>query len=283
MFGSPPVVFARKLARATGLTGWISRMHGKKLDRQKETLLEDYRRRHPTEADVRIGDAAIKLRVIDEQEFCRAMSYVNDEHLLKDLLAHLRPGDCLWDVGANFGLYGLLCARKNGTQAILFDPDPWCGTRIRENIEINGMSNVQLMEVALAQSEGTMRFQPASQSVVGTSHLLSADASAKEAQTAIEVPVASGDQFRKQRQLPCPNLIKIDVEGFEGQVLRGLRETLADPACRFVLVEVHFTLLERNGLGDTPGIIQQLIKSAGFDEIRWMDASHLRAVKNTPS
>ena len=62
----------------------------------------------------------------------------------------------------------------------------------------------------------------------------------------ISVQMALGDQVC-ERLGHVPNVIKIDVEGFEEEVLRGLSQTLTHQQLRTVLVEVHFLQLEQRG------------------------------------
>jgi hypothetical protein len=74
-------------------------------------------------------------------------------------------------------------------------------------------------------------------------------------------------------------MLKIDVEGVEGEVIRGLEQTQATPTCHTVLIEMHFTILAQRGFSDAPQKILQSLKSAGFTEVHFPDASHLFATK----
>jgi hypothetical protein len=75
-----------------------------------------------------------------------------------------------------------------------------------------------------------------------------------------------------------PNVIKVDVEGFEEEVLTGLSETLKSSELRSVLVEVHFMKLENRGRMDAPTRIEKLLRDKSF-KTRWVDASHLLATR----
>ena len=70
-----------------------------------------------------------------------------------------------------------------------------------------------------------------------------------------------GDEVVLKKTLPRPNLIKIDVEGFEYFVLKGLQKTLADPACRSVCLEVHAHLLPED---ISPDMLMTYLKDLGF-------------------
>ncbi len=79
-----------------------------------------------------------------------------------------------------------------------------------------------------------------------------------------------------ERMGRAPNVIKIDVESFEEEVLKGLDRTLTRPELRSVLVEVHFAQLEQRGQMYAPARIEELLRGKGF-KVVWLDPSHLAA------
>ena len=90
------------------------------------------------------------------------------------------------------------------------------------------------------------------------------------------VVVRTGDAFVAEHPHLRPNKIKIDVEGFEYEVLAGLRDQLDHPALDTLFIEVHFGVLAARGLAGTPTRIAQTCRNHGF-AVRWPDASHLCA------
>lgn len=92
------------------------------------------------------------------------------------------------------------------------------------------------------------------------------------------VEVVRGDDLRQQHGLRVPSVLKIDVEGFEEDVVAGLAQTLADARCRAVFLEIHFAILEARGEKLAPGRIVETLRGSGF-ETRWTDGSHLAAIR----
>jgi hypothetical protein len=79
--------------------------------------------------------------------------------------------------------------------------------------------------------------------------------------------------------LPTPNVIKIDVEGYELEVIEGLPRVLSSKELRSVFVEVHFSLLHNRKLDRAPAAILQTLRRHGF-QVHWVDPSHIGARRN---
>jgi hypothetical protein len=76
-----------------------------------------------------------------------------------------------------------------------------------------------------------------------------------------------------------PSFIKVDVEGYELNVLKGAKATLASNQLVHLFVEVHFALLEARGLPLAGDDIQTMLTSFDF-ATRFVDFSHLQADKS---
>ncbi len=80
-----------------------------------------------------------------------------------------------------------------------------------------------------------------------------------------EVEVVEGDKFVEAHGLPPPSAVKIDVEGYEYAVLRGLRRTLSSPSCKLVCCEIHSRYLPA---GVVPEDVIRFLMSLGFLQVR---------------
>ncbi len=148
----------------------------------------------------------------------------------------LREGDTMVDIGGNIGMIALHARSLVGPtgRVICFEPNPECAAAIEEHMEMNGIRNVEVRRCALAASPGTLTLNLTSEHS-GTATL--APVSGKVVKS-LQVPVRVGDDELEQI---APKVIKIDVEGFELQVLQGLRQTLArhKPVLITELVDEH--------------------------------------------
>ena len=75
-----------------------------------------------------------------------------------------------------------------------------------------------------------------------------------------------------------PNLIKIDVEGYELNVLKGASKTLLSGELKHVFIEIHFLLLQKMGQPFAPNEIRKLLTKSGF-KVKYLDSNHIHAYK----
>jgi len=95
----------------------------------------------------------------------------------------------------------------------------------------------------------------------------------------VQVKVTTGDRLISCHGVLLPNVIKIDVEGFELEVVESLEQTLRGSDCRAVFVEVHFGILDRRCNRYAPSKVASLLQAARL-RARWFDASHIAAIRN---
>ncbi len=189
------------------------------------------------------------------------------------LLAAVRPGDHVWDVGANVGFYTRQISHLVGDTGSVsaFEPVPACFDAI---CGLN-LPNVHAFNLALGDSEGTLPMTVSADPLSTTNRMVSPS---EDAIDQINVPVTTGNAILNAGSSPPPNLVKVDVEGYEEEVLRGMAAVLQRQECRAVFVEVHFGILDARGRRQAPSAIEQLLQSLGFDT-DWLDGSHISATK----
>ena len=150
------------------------------------------------------------------------------------LLHMLRPGDLFVDVGANIGSYTVLASKVCGANTIAVEPDPGTAASLRKNVELNDIRALaEVHQCALGAENGQIGF------TVGLDTMNRVDISASGGGQV--VPLRTLDELLEGRQ---PILLKLDVEGFEEQVLAGARHTLAAPCLIAVETELESALVE---------------------------------------
>jgi FkbM family methyltransferase len=166
----------------------------------------------------------------------------------------IRPDEIVFDVGANIGLFTVAMSPwvNRGGMVYAFEPGRKIYRDLQAVVAANRCKNVVLNNVAVGESKGTVRF----------GELESNDAS-REASRVIEgensetqgyeVEVIDLDSFCEQHQLK-PTLFKIDVEGFEIHVLKGMKKILETVGPKLV-IEVHHDLLNVQGVAELKQIL----------------------------
>jgi FkbM family methyltransferase len=140
----------------------------------------------------------------------------------KPVLNLLRPGDFVLDIGANLGATALPFAQAVAPsgQVKAFEAWPEVVADLRRNVALNPALNLEIHEVAVSDRIGEVEFAPPrpDASALGTLRNVELDA------PRVKVPAITIDSLLEQ--LPHVRFVKVDVEGAEGLVLRGMRRLL---------------------------------------------------------
>jgi FkbM family methyltransferase len=152
--------------------------------------------------------------------------------------AAIRPGEVLYDIGANVGGYSLI-ALARGATVVAFEPHHENFRELCRNIGLNQLeANATLVPVALSDQRGALR-NPTFSGAAGQSMTLEEAGSGP-----VSIIADRLDDLRQDYQLPAPNHIKIDVDGFELKVLKGAQETFASEQLRTCLIEIDIRASE---------------------------------------
>jgi FkbM family methyltransferase len=126
----------------------------------------------------------------------------------------LKPGQVIFDLGANVGFYTLLASTLVGPtgKVYSFEPVPRNLHYLRRHLTLNLIDNCQVLEVAVGRHDGVSHFNFTHDHQAG--HLT-------DAASGTEVRVVSLDQLVMSGELPPPDVIKCDIEGAEYDALHG--------------------------------------------------------------
>ena len=197
--------------------------------------------------------------------------------LSQTMLASVRPGDRVWDVGANIGHYTLQFAKLVGPHGRVYAFEPSSINRARLEGGVAGLPSVRILAMGLSNTSGQGLLLQGFDDLGATSRIVRNNA--KEEAAVEHVPLVAGDDLVASGEVDSPTFIKIDVEGFEPEVMQGLSRTLANGVVREVIIEMHFSLLAARGLAGAARDIEDRLRADGF-KLSWLDASHLHAHRN---
>ena len=156
----------------------------------------------------------------------------------------LCPGDTFIDVGANFGHYTTLGAALVGAagRVFAFEPSPLASKVIEDAIADSGIQNIVLKRAAVGSKNGSVSlFLPTTRHLHSPSILKS-----DPGFIPIEIPLISLDQFEPLKAISSIKLVKIDVEGYEPDVLDGMEQMIKTGKIKNLFCEFNSWWLEQN-------------------------------------
>jgi FkbM family methyltransferase len=143
-----------------------------------------------------------------------------DQALLRNAIELVRPGDVVWDIGANVGLFSFAAAALAGSagQIVSFEADLWLATLLHRSRRLQGPTSAPIAIVAGAVASGNAlrKFQIAKRS--RSSNALAGYGLSETGGFDEEYLVPTFNLDCLLDQLPRPNILKCDVEGAELEV-----------------------------------------------------------------
>ncbi|WP_420128899.1 FkbM family methyltransferase [Longimicrobium sp.] len=178
------------------------------------------------------------LRDLVAREMCLTGGYAPLEAAL--VRRALPAGGTFVDVGANLGYFTLFGAARVGSagRVVALEPHPRIAAVLRANVAMNALANVQVREVAASDAAGTATLSGFSEDG-GNWGVSSITRASSATGPSFQVPCAPLDQVLDGVGIDAMDLVKVDVEGAEGRVLRGMRDGLHAGRYRRVMVELH--------------------------------------------
>lgn len=164
---------------------------------------------------------------------------------LAEIARMVRPGDRVLEIGAHHGFTAMLLSKLVGERGSILavEPSPFNAMMATAQVGLNRAYNCRVLQAAASDRKGSARIS------------LDSNAAVTESPDGIEVPAITVDEL--DSMFGPFNVLKIDVEGFERQVLVGSAQLLERrPA---ILLELHSPLLSR--FGSTIDSVLDLIPS----------------------
>lgn len=151
----------------------------------------------------------------------------NELPVQEALARSVRAGSVFYDIGANVGFLTTIGAKLVGPtgKVYAFEPVPANAAYVRLNSKLNGFEQTVVFQQAVSAASGRSTLTLAAYS--GGAALSNVPAP-PDAVNSIEVPVVCVDDLVFAQSLPAPNVVKIDVEGAELDVLKGMNRTISE-------------------------------------------------------
>lgn len=229
------------------------------LERMKERTVFGYYRRRLRE------DGFIKKQVMDNEMFLfaddtgisldLALYGVREEEHTSKFKQTIAEGDTVLDIGANIGYYALIASEQVGEAGKIcaLEPIPSNVSLLKKNLSHNDIDNVEVFQMACGENSGSKEINLSDKSNL---HSFNEIPSA-EGET-LEVEVVTVDDFVEKEEVP--DLIRMDVEGYEHHILKGAKSTLTEHNPN-LFIEFHPDLMEEQDMEECIGILE----SAGYD------------------
>ena len=195
-------------------------------------------------------------------------------------LRTMKADDVLVDVGANVGMYTVFAALTRGVKVHAFEPEAQNFALLNSNIALNGLDGqARAYPLALSDRRGVQLLHLSDLRAGGSCHSLGAEVGFDLQPRAAAFSQGSYgmtlDELVATGEIPMPNHLKIDVDGFEHKVLAGAMTVLSDARLRSVLVELNTHLAEHRavvtqlqgvGLTYEPRQVEQALRKSGAFE-----------------
>lgn len=146
------------------------------------------------------------------------------------MLHFLRREDTFVDIGANVGSYTILASKHTEANTISIEPAPSTYECVLDNLNINRINDkVIALNIALGSEKGTVHFTQVFDTMNHVAY--------KNEENTIEVPINTLDNVLANGVNPL--LLKIDVEGFETNVIAGADKTLQNENLQAIIIELN--------------------------------------------
>jgi FkbM family methyltransferase len=187
------------------------------------------------------GKVRFKMRVSTKMEEYRWRTALDKEPETISWLKSFSPHDVFFDVGANVGVYSLFAASLYPEMMILaFEPMKANYEALRENIRMNGFSNIYPIRAAIGRERAFVNFD--------SKGLETGGSGGQAGEKGDPVSMLSADDLGMDI-----DHVKIDIDGQELEVVKGMQKTL--PRIKSILIEVSKA---------SKGPIMDILTTAGF-------------------
>jgi len=202
---------------------------------------------------------------IDWQVLCYGGAPLCELYLLRDITRSLRADATrkisFYDVGANIGHHSLFMSRL-ADNVYAFEPFRELIRQIENKIELNGLTNLHILPFALGEEDTSIAYYPGPDFNSGVGSLIAGFPGVSS--ESVTVQLRRGDSFLAREGLPRIDILKLDVQGYEPNVLRGLAERIRSDR---PVVLAELSEQSRSGIGNADDFARMFYPDASFAEV----------------
>lgn len=211
----------------------------------------------------------IGCRIVLEPEMFISEVYIlgsYEPHLVCYLKRILKKGMICIDIGAYIGYFSLLMAKLVGPEGkvISFEPTTLACNLLRENAKLNGLNNILIEESALYNYNGRLDFHylPKGYEVYNTAGRPTHPCARNIEFTTGDVRCVSLDAYLNEKEIKKVDIIKIDTEGAELFVLKGMPNILNSNPQAIIIIELDE--LTTQGFGYAAKDLANCLRAGGY-------------------
>jgi FkbM family methyltransferase len=204
-----------------------------------------------------------------------------ESNMFLALRGFLRPGMVCMDIGANAGLFTLFMAKHVGHEGKVYayEPTPDTFQLLQKNIALNAFRNIVAENAAITEESGTVELHvgPPDLCVYNSiGPVVHPDARGGQF-SRVSVPATTIDEYCANHDVVRVDCVKIDVEGAEFQVLRGMRRVLEENLQIVLLIE--FSRVTSTACGASVNVMAEWLAAMGFRLFRVTKKGDLRGLQ----
>ncbi|MEU7167399.1 FkbM family methyltransferase [Streptomyces morookaense] len=230
-------------------------------------VLNPYLRDQPRQAIVRTRCGS--RITVDTRDLIQRYIYIFgawEPHMTRWLRSRLQPGDTFVDVGANIGYFSLLASQLvgRGGNVVAIEASPRFHQALLANAGLNASSSVRAVNAAVSDDREKLLFTLASSSNMGANSMVPYTGTVESAFEVVAQPLPD---LLTSAEIAGARVIKIDVEGAEGRVVRGMAPLLSKlRSDAEITIEVTPKRMEQ--LGDSVEELLSTMRDHGFHMYR---------------
>jgi FkbM family methyltransferase len=202
--------------------------------------------------EVELGERKLRYATTGSSSVKRVRSLLSKEPITISWMDTFAPGETMFDIGANVGMYTIYAAVMRQAKVFAFEPEALNYGELNKNVYLNGLHG-QVLAYCMAMSDvdkvdklwlsdfglGISYHDFEENSWTGDKQF-AADWICKKDERRPQGCVGRSLDSLIREGLPVPDHIKIDVDGLEHRVVAGMKETLRQPNLKTVLIEINF-------------------------------------------